>query len=83
MSAYTPMLLSRYDRLDNSRNGNPRYKFYWGDGTDSLSSSDHSFCYSIGNPGFRPGDTVYVKWTKAGRVEDMCTPAEYRNRQGA
>jgi hypothetical protein len=75
---YTPMLISRYERLNNSYNGNPRYRIYWGDGTSSVTSSDHSFCYAIGNPSFRPGDTVEVSFTKAGRVQDMRTRAEVK-----
>lgn len=78
---YTPMLISAYKRLDNSRNGNPRFEIFWGDGTRAVTSSDQSFCYAVGNPGMRQGDTVYVAFTKAGRIEDMVTPEEWGQRR--
>lgn len=59
------------ERLTNSANGNPRFRFHWEDGGSSDLSSDAAVGYQIGNPGLRDGDTVVVSFTKAGRVAYM------------
>lgn len=48
------------ERLQNSRNGNPRFGITI-DGEGSwTTAADHSFAYTIGNRGFRVGDVVTI-----------------------
>lgn len=61
--------IEKLDRLNNSANGNPRYRVHFTDGTDAITSSDRSFCYAIANPEMR-GD-VEVTYTRAGRIEHI------------
>lgn len=58
-------------RLKPSVNGNPRFRFYFTDGPPAVSQSDAAFCYAVGNPGMRVGDTVNVTLTRAGRISHM------------
>lgn len=57
-------------RLYNSANGNPRFEI-WIDGTPYITSSDHVFCYEVGNPGLRVGSVVTFTLTKAGRLNGL------------
>lgn len=63
--------ISRIKRLDSSVNGNPRFEIGFDDATSAVTSSDHGFCYEIGNDGMREGSTVGVAYTRAGRIEDV------------
>lgn len=63
--------LSRIESLNSSVNGSPRFRLGFDDGTSAITSSDYGFCYEIGNPGMRIGDTVRISTTAAGRVCDM------------
>lgn len=63
--------IERTERLTNSVNGNPRFRFYFTDGSVADLSSDASFGYEAENPEYRPGRTVDVCFTRAGRVEYM------------
>jgi hypothetical protein len=63
--------ISRISRINSSVNGNPRYEVGFDDATTAISSSDHGWCYTVGNPGMKVGDTVSVTYTKAGRIENM------------
>lgn len=76
----TRKTIAHTERLGNSANGNPRFRFHWaskGEGDDWVDGgasdlqSDVAFGYEVGNPGFRDGDTVDVKFSKAGSVEFM------------
>ena len=58
-------------RLKNSVNGNPRFRFYFTDGTAATSSSGRPFCYQVGGGGMCEGDEVKVEYTRAGRIENM------------
>lgn len=75
-------VIERTERLNSSVNGNPRFRFYFTDGSDADLSSDASFGYEAENPEYRAGRTVDVSFTRAGRVEYMRpvdtggTPAE-------
>ena len=78
-NTHNPYRIERIDRLPNSVNGNPRYRFELveeskaGDGYlfGTLLSSDAAVGYQIGNPGYRVGDRVMVGWTRAGLVRTM------------
>jgi hypothetical protein len=59
------------ERLNSSVNGNPRFRFYLSDGDYATSMSDAAFCYAVGNPGMRPGDTVVIERTRAGNIRHM------------
>jgi len=63
------------ERLNNSVNGNPRFRFYLSGngeyGEEAFSMSDAAFCYAVGNPGMRAGDTVVIERTRAGRIRHM------------
>lgn len=60
-------------RLDSSVNGNPRYAIAFEDAAASplTTSSDHGFCYAVGNPDMREGCLVRVELTRAGRICEM------------
>jgi hypothetical protein len=69
--------ISAIERLKNSVNGNPRFSISFASigagesfhyGGSAITSSDHSFCYKIGNPGLRVGSVVRVEFTRAGRI---------------
>lgn len=68
--------ISNINRLNNSPNGNPRFRFDFDDATSANLQSDSSFGYEVGNPGFRVGDTVNVSFSHAGTVEYMRTISE-------
>lgn len=68
--------ISRIERLNNSVNGNPRFRFDFDDGTGANLQSDSSFGYEVNNPGFREGDTVNVQFSRNGAVEFMRTISE-------
>jgi hypothetical protein len=66
--------ITRIERLNCSVNGNPRYAItleFIGLGAweqTFVTSSDHAFCYEVGNPGLRVGCAVEVLLTRAGRI---------------
>jgi hypothetical protein len=62
--------IERFDRLNCSVNGNPRYRVTFTDGAVLDSMSDASWCYAVGNPGMRVGSTVAIE-TRAGRIRHM------------
>lgn len=61
------------ERLNNSVNGNPRYRIAFDDAAASplTTSSDYGFCYAVGNPDMCEGCLVSVTLTAAGRISDM------------
>ena len=63
-------------RLNNSRNGNPRFAITWEDPLNGnlvtrRTAHDASFNYEIGNRGLRTGDFVEITFTKAERIANM------------
>ena len=64
-------VIESYTRLNNSVNGNPRYRITFADGLTAQTASDHSFAYGVGNPDMREGSTVRVEFTRAGRISHM------------
>lgn len=58
------------ERLNNSVNGNPRYRVHFTDGTSALTQSDASLGYCIGNPEYRDVPLEVIT-TKAGRIYDL------------
>jgi hypothetical protein len=65
--------IHRIDRLNNSVNGNPRFRLMFADASEAITSSDAAINYEIGNPGYRVGSTVALTFTKAGRIAYMNT----------
>jgi hypothetical protein len=63
--------IERYERLNSSVNGNPRFRFTFTDGTVLDSMSDAGWCYAVGNPELREGSTVSLELTRAGRIRVM------------
>lgn len=63
--------IEHIERLNLSVYGNPRFRFTFSDGEVAQSMSDASFCYAVGNPGMRVGDTVGIEYTRAGRIRHM------------
>lgn len=63
--------ISWIERLNNSVNGNPRFTFCLNGEEVVQSMSDASFCYAVGNPGMRAGDTVVIERTRSGRIRHM------------
>lgn len=61
--------VQRLHRLNNSVNGNPRYRVFFTDGTDAVTSSDAGFAYGIDNPEMR--GPVSVEYTRSGRIAHM------------
>lgn len=57
----------RAERLNNSRNGNPRYRLHFDDGTSALTQSDSSCAYEIGNHVI-VNAALELTLTRAGRV---------------
>jgi hypothetical protein len=57
-------------RLQNSRNGNPRYRIHFQGGTTALTLTDTQLAYTIGHSE-NLGVPVLVKTTPAGRVYDV------------
>ncbi len=43
------LTVNRYDRMENSINGNPRYKFYFDEGIIAKSARDSSFVFTLPN----------------------------------
>jgi hypothetical protein len=62
--------IDRLTRLNNSVNGNPRYRVHFTDGSSALTTSDAMFCYSINNREMRDVPLV-VTWTRAGRIAHL------------
>lgn len=58
------------ERLRNSVNGNPRFEISI-DWERYITSSDHAFCYEVGNPGVRVGDVVSFTLSRAGRLTGL------------
>lgn len=54
-------------RLNNSVNGNPRYRVTFTDGGTADTQSDASINYGIGNPEYRDVPVI-VSLSKAGRI---------------
>lgn len=59
--------IERLERLNNSTNGNPRYKVWFSGGGWAVTQSDAAISYEINNPEFRDTD-VEITFTRAGRI---------------
>ena len=68
MSKEVTAEITSITRLNNSVWGNPRYSIGLKGFGQSITSSDISSAYEIGNPGGRVGDTVVVTFTRSGRI---------------
>lgn len=81
MSTYANKRIWSIKRLNSSVNGNPRYCIAFEDDTvrGFRTSSDHGFCYEIGNPDMREGCLVRVQFTRAGLISDMQPITEDRD----
>ena len=75
----TSVHVRHLERLNNSVNGNPRYKVYFEEDPlhGYVTSSDAGFCYGINNPEMRGAVDVWL--TRAGRIEHM-QPSEPQQR---
>lgn len=64
------LTIASIESINNSVNGNPRYKIRFDEGEygTCITSSDIADAYDIGNPGYDVGDPVAVTFTKAGRI---------------
>ena len=66
----TTRRIDHLERMTSSRNGNPRFRIYFTDGSIAVTSSDAAFCYGLENrENF--GVDVAVTFTKAGLVSDL------------
>jgi hypothetical protein len=63
--------IESYERMRNSSNGNPRFRFTFTDGTILDSQSDAGWSYEVGNRGMREGSTVRMELSRAGRIRIM------------
>lgn len=70
----TTRRVSSLTRLNNSINGNPRYRVLFTDGSSAVTKSDAAFCYGIDNPEMR--GEVIVKYSRGGRITDMSPLSE-------
>lgn len=70
--------IDRLERLNNSVNGNPRYRVYFTDGSFAVTSSDAACSYDLPNIMRHTEPEVTITWTKAGRIAmiDFEAPAE-------
>jgi hypothetical protein len=57
----------RAERLNNSVNGNPRYRLYFADGSAHTTQSDSACTYDVENLA-KHGATLELTLTRAGRV---------------
>lgn len=62
--------VSSLTRLNNSVNGNPRFRVHFTDGSSAITTSDAMFCYGIQNPEMRDTE-LEVEFTRAGRIAHM------------
>lgn len=62
--------IASLETLTCSKNGNPRYRVTFTDGTAATTQSDANFCYGIGNRTMRDVE-LCVEFTKAGLIADM------------
>ena len=60
-----------YERMRSSRNGNPRFRFAFTDGTMLASKPDAGWAYAVGNPGMREGSAVNVEVDGRGNIRIM------------
>jgi hypothetical protein len=69
--------IQHLERLNNSSNGNPRFRVYFTDGTSALTSSDAGVAYGIGNREML-NSALKVELTRAGRIAYLTpvTPPE-------
>ena len=63
--------ISHIERLNNSRNGNPRYRIGFADAATLTSESDAAFAYGVGNPDMREGCEVEMTLTPSGKIRTM------------
>lgn len=66
-------------RLNNSVNGNPRYRVTFTDGSAHDTSADAGFCYGLTNPEYRNVEVI-VTLTRAGRIANIETMDAARKR---
>ncbi len=66
----TVATISWVERLNNSVNGNPRFRLHLDDATSVLTQSDASVNYDVGNLSYHKmiGVPVKLTLTRAGRV---------------
>jgi hypothetical protein len=69
-NAATKTILS-YERMRSSRNGNPRFRFAFTDGTMLPSAPDAGWAYAVGNRGMREGSAVTLELDKRGNIRVM------------
>lgn len=60
-------------RLNNTVDGNPRYRVHFTDGSSALTKSDASCAYDIQNltHSRHEGQALIIGWTRAGRIETI------------
>jgi hypothetical protein len=58
------------ERLNNSVNGNPRFRVHFEDGSTAETQTDNALNYGLENPE-NFGADVAVTFTKAGRISDL------------
>jgi hypothetical protein len=63
----TGLVIESLERLNNSVNGNPRYRVHFTDGTVADTQSDASLNYGITNPEYRDVP-LRVTFTRAGKI---------------
>jgi len=66
----TTRQIDHLERMNSSRNGNPRFRIYFTDGSIAVTQSDAGFCSGLENrENF--GVDVAVTFTRAGLVSDL------------
>lgn len=70
--------IHKLERLNNSVNGNPRYKVYYSDDEGNFNhattTSDAAFCYGIENDIYtrdNPQILAALEFTRAGRISNF------------
>ena len=63
----TVRTIDHLTRLNNSVNGNPRFRVTFTDGSSAITQSDAAFCYGLENPEFRDRPVI-VSFSRAGRI---------------
>lgn len=64
-------VIRNYERRPSSSYGNPRFRFWFEDGSVHDSMSDAGWAYAVGNHDMREGSKVTIELTRAGNIRIM------------
>jgi len=71
MPATQLKVIRNYERRPSSVYGNPRFRFWFEDGTVHDGMHNAGWAYAVGNREMREGSTVEITLTRAGNIRTM------------